>query len=66
MLTRKELNIALTANEAHVPRLHREVITVSQAMEREEYEQHMDAMESDEKWLNENDFRLTEDDLVNL
>lgn len=50
MLTRNDLNIALTANESHHQKLHREVLTVGQAMEREEYEQHMDAMESDEKW----------------
>lgn len=42
MLTRQDLNIALTANEDFHRTLHRQVITVSQALEREEYEEHMD------------------------
>lgn len=50
MLTRQDLNIALTANEDFHRTLHRQVITVSQAMEREEYENHMDKMEADKKW----------------
>ena len=29
-----------------------------------EYEKHKDTMEDDEKWIDENDFRVTEDDLV--